>query len=96
MHAALSYRGRSDTYFCQGVHYQAFKSAPCFCRYGYGDPLRSKVTPEFSIRIMDESYAAENKTISKVGLCIPLLTPFPFLLCTLLCTLWLKDEALLT
>ena len=25
------------------------------------------MTPEFSIRIMDESYAAENKTISKVG-----------------------------
>lgn len=35
-------------------------------RYGYGDPLRTKVTPEFSIRLMDESYAAENKTISKV------------------------------
>ena len=37
------------------------------CRYGYGDPLRTKVTPEFSIRLMDESYAAENKTIAKVG-----------------------------
>ncbi|CAK0782642.1 hypothetical protein CVIRNUC_005841 [Coccomyxa viridis] len=34
--------------------------------YGYGDPLRTKVTPEFSIRLMDESYAAENKTISKI------------------------------
>ena len=33
------------------------------------------MTPEFSIRLMDESYAAENKTISKVGLCFPPLHP---------------------
>lgn len=45
-----------------------------FCRiqvvhdieYGYGDPLRTKCTPEFSIRLMDEAYAAENATIQKV------------------------------
>ncbi len=67
----------------------------CCCRYGYGDPLRTKVTPEFSIRLMDESYAAENKTISKVGLCIPLLTlpPLCFVWCGA-CIPSLKDEAL--
>ena len=36
--------------------------------YGYGDPLRTKCSPEFSIRLMDEAYAAENATIQKVAL----------------------------
>ncbi|BDA45526.1 hypothetical protein COCOBI_07-3130 [Coccomyxa sp. Obi] len=34
--------------------------------YGYGDPLRCKVSPEFSIRLQDQDYAAENATISKI------------------------------
>lgn len=34
--------------------------------YGYGDPLRCKVQPEFSLRILDDSYAKENKKISQI------------------------------
>ncbi|EIE20277.1 hypothetical protein COCSUDRAFT_67562 [Coccomyxa subellipsoidea C-169] len=34
--------------------------------YGYGDPLRTKVSPEFSIRLQDQDYAAENATIAKI------------------------------
>ncbi|KAK9831583.1 hypothetical protein WJX74_001220 [Apatococcus lobatus] len=34
--------------------------------YGYGDPLRTKVAPEFSLRLLDESYAADNAQIGKI------------------------------
>jgi hypothetical protein len=34
--------------------------------YGYGDPLRCKVAPEFSVRLKDEAYAKENETISRI------------------------------
>ncbi len=34
--------------------------------YGYGDPLRVKVTPDFSLRFLDNSYSEENETIDDV------------------------------
>eukprot|EP00733_Pompholyxophrys_punicea_P002443 Pompholyxophrys_punicea_v1_NODE_1910_length_510_cov_2.408791.p1 type:complete len:103 gc:universal NODE_1910_length_510_cov_2.408791:427-119(-) len=34
--------------------------------YGYGDPLRVKVIPDFSIRFVDEKYASANQTISEI------------------------------
>eukprot|EP00730_Choanoeca_flexa_P012726 TRINITY_DN4561_c0_g1_i1.p1 TRINITY_DN4561_c0_g1~~TRINITY_DN4561_c0_g1_i1.p1 ORF type:complete len:553 (+),score=159.79 TRINITY_DN4561_c0_g1_i1:51-1709(+) len=34
--------------------------------YGYGDPLRVKVIPDFSIRFMDEDYAEGNATIARI------------------------------
>eukprot|EP01025_Chloroclados_australasicus_P058244 TRINITY_DN7297_c0_g1_i1.p1 TRINITY_DN7297_c0_g1~~TRINITY_DN7297_c0_g1_i1.p1 ORF type:complete len:634 (+),score=93.26 TRINITY_DN7297_c0_g1_i1:202-1902(+) len=33
---------------------------------GYGEPLRSKVVPQYSIRLLDESFAAENKKIEEI------------------------------
>lgn len=33
--------------------------------YGYGDPTRSKVDPEFSVRIVDDAYAESNKIINE-------------------------------
>lgn len=34
--------------------------------YGYGDPLRTKVIPDFSFRIVDDTYAKENEQIKKI------------------------------
>jgi hypothetical protein len=34
--------------------------------YGYGDPLRTKINPDFSLRFVDEEYAAANRTIEEV------------------------------
>ena len=34
--------------------------------YGYGDPLRVKVSPEFSLRLQDADYAPQNATISRI------------------------------
>ena len=36
------------------------------CRYGYGEPLRCKAIPQFSVRIKDASFAAENDTIIRI------------------------------
>jgi len=33
--------------------------------YGYGDPLRIKVIPDFSLRFVDENYVEANKTIEE-------------------------------
>ena len=33
---------------------------------GYGDPLRVKATPDFSLRFLDDTYAKENETIAKI------------------------------
>ena len=33
---------------------------------GYGDPLRVKATPDFSLRFLDETYSQENATIAKI------------------------------
>jgi hypothetical protein len=33
---------------------------------GYGDPLRMKATPDFSLRFLDESYAKENQIIREI------------------------------
>ena len=33
---------------------------------GYGDPLRVKATPDFSLRFLDETYAKENETIAEI------------------------------
>jgi hypothetical protein len=33
---------------------------------GYGDPLRMKATPDFSIRFLDETYSKENQTIREI------------------------------
>lgn len=33
---------------------------------GYGDPLRVKATPDFSIRFLDDTYDEENKTIASI------------------------------
>ena len=34
--------------------------------YHYGDPLRVKVIPDFSLRFLDASYKDENETIEKI------------------------------
>ena len=33
---------------------------------GYGDPLRVKATPDFSIRFLDDTYDEQNKTIASI------------------------------
>lgn len=33
---------------------------------GYGDPLRMKATPDFSLRFLDDTYAKENTTIREI------------------------------
>merc|ERR1719161_2675195 len=33
---------------------------------GYGDPLRVKATPDYSLRFLDETYAAENAQIADI------------------------------
>mmetsp|Transcript_20019 Transcript_20019/g.60503 ORF Transcript_20019/g.60503 Transcript_20019/m.60503 type:complete len:574 (-) Transcript_20019:1909-3630(-) len=34
--------------------------------YGYGEPLRCKAIPQFSVRLKDATYAAENDTIDRI------------------------------
>lgn len=34
--------------------------------YGYGDPLRTKIIPDFSLRFLDKGYDKENKTINTI------------------------------
>jgi hypothetical protein len=34
--------------------------------YGYGDPLRAKVIPDFSLRFLDSKYSEENKTLDEI------------------------------
>ena len=33
---------------------------------GYGDPLRVKATPDFSLRFLDDTYQQENKLIADI------------------------------
>lgn len=38
--------------------------------YGYGDPLRIKAIPDFSIRLVDESFAEGNTAIAAIQVCV--------------------------
>ena len=33
---------------------------------GYGDPLRTKATPDISLRFLDETFSAQNQTIADI------------------------------
>jgi hypothetical protein len=41
---------------------------------GYGDPLRIKVIPDFSLRFVDEEFTAENDVITKIQVCSPCMS----------------------
>lgn len=60
-----------DTKFVQIHHWvQIVHDIEC----GYGDPLKAKVTPQFSLRLVNRKYEKENNEIQKIQVIYERLT----------------------